>query len=118
MSFKSIISAITLFVALFITQANATDLTDLYKEDQAVRSHLRTLPENEVRKYITEVMLPGDKVRMAQVETILASNISQQYSTNIRRILCRGNDYATRFTAVTLSKSDDIIANVGSIRSQ
>jgi hypothetical protein len=107
MNFKWIIFAITFFVALFITQANATDLTALYIEDQAVRSHLRTLPENEVRKYITEVMLPGDKVRMAQVETILASNIalsSEEYFA-AAMIMQHGSQPSHYQKAMTLSQT-------------
>lgn len=66
-----------LFASTFlIFQVHANDLIKLYEEDQAVRTHLKSLPKKEVRKYITEVMVPGDEVRLAQVENILKSTES------------------------------------------
>jgi len=60
--------------SFFASQVIASDLLELYSEDQAVRTHLRTLAKSEVKKYITEVMLPGDKIRMSQAEDILKSS--------------------------------------------
>jgi len=65
---------IFLISAFFVSQTFASELLKIYEEDQAVRTHLRTLPKNEVRKYITEVMVPKDKIRLAQVESILKTH--------------------------------------------
>ncbi len=62
-----------------MSQVMATDLLKLYEEDQAARTHLQKLPENEIRKFITEVMVPGDKIRLAQVEDVL--KISENLSS-------------------------------------
>jgi len=71
---------VLLFIpTLFMNQVMATDLLKLYEEDQAARTHLQSLPEHEVRKFITEVMLPADKIRLAQVEEKL--NMSETLSS-------------------------------------
>lgn len=70
-----------LFVpAFFVSQVIASDILKWYEEDQAVRTHIRTLPKDEVKKYINEVMLPGDQVRLVQVEKLLIS--SQELSAD------------------------------------
>jgi hypothetical protein len=60
--------------AFFVSQLNASELIKLYEDDQAVRTHLKTLPKSEIKKYINEVMLPSDEDRLSKVESILKAN--------------------------------------------
>lgn len=58
--------------AMFVSlHTNAQSLTDMLKEDQAVRAKLRELPREQVKAYIDEIMLPGDKIRLEKTEKIL-----------------------------------------------
>lgn len=63
-----------IFLSLFFfSNANAQSLLEMLDEDQAVRTKLRELPREQIKKYIDEVMLPGDKLRLEKTEEILAS---------------------------------------------
>lgn len=68
------IKFLVLLSSIFIADVMATDLLKLYEEDQAARAHLQQLPENEVKKFITEVMVPEDNIRLAQVEEMLKTS--------------------------------------------
>ncbi|MEP1555030.1 hypothetical protein [Paraglaciecola sp.] len=93
--------------AFFIAQVNASDLIKLYEEDQAVRTHLRTLPNSEVKKYITEIMLPGDKARLSQIERILetAENLSSQEYFAAAMIMQHGSELSHYKKAMELSQT-------------
>ncbi len=92
--------------AFFVSQVNAIDVIALYKEDQAVRTHLRSLPKNEVRKYITEVMLPGDKARLSQVENLLSGtdSLSSEEYFAAAMIMQHGSEPKHYKMAMELSK--------------
>ncbi len=102
MNFKWIFIA-TVF---FVSQVSAIDVIALYKEDQGVRTHLRSLPKNEVRKYITEVMLPGDKARLSQVESLLNStdSLSSEEYFAAAMIMQHGSEPKHYKMAMELSK--------------
>jgi hypothetical protein len=97
---------IFLISAFFVSQTFASELLKIYEEDQAVRTHLRTLPNNEVRKYITEVMLPKDKIRLAQVENILKThkNLSSKEYFAAAMIMQHGSEPEHYQLAMELSK--------------
>ncbi|KTF10027.1 hypothetical protein [Pseudoalteromonas sp. H105] len=102
MNFKWIFIA----TAFFVSQVNAIDVIALYKEDQTVRTHLRSLPKDEVRKYITEVMLPGDKARLSQVESLLNStdSLSSEEYFAAAMIMQHGSEPKHYKMAMELSK--------------
>ena len=65
-------------IVLFITtlNLNASELLTLLAEDQKAREPIYTLPRDEVKAYIQNVMLPGDKVRREEVIKLMASKPS------------------------------------------
>ena len=97
-----------MFIALILWAAPvyAIDVLALYKDDQAVRTHLRTLPKNEVKEYITQVMLPGDQVRLEQVEQLLKTteNLSSEEYFAAAMIMQHGSDPAHYKMAMELSQ--------------
>jgi hypothetical protein len=103
------IKCILLASSFFVTQVIASDLLELYIEDQAVRTHLRTLPKTEVRKYITEVMVPEDKIRLAQVEDILKSseNLSSEEYFAAAMIMQHGSEPRHYQKAMELSRKSE-----------
>lgn len=97
---------ILLASALFATQGIASDLVELYKQDQAVRAHLQTLPKGEFERYIAEVMLPGDKIRMSKVEEILrtSKNLSSEEYFAAAMIMQHGSTPSHYKKAMELSQ--------------
>lgn len=86
--------AIILLLNLFVCHSFASELTDLLKQDQAAREKLRTLPRNEIKTYIDNVMLKGDIARRSRVEEILKSAqafTSDEYMA-AAMIMQHGND--------------------------
>ena len=66
--------ASTLLLTFFLFSISASELTDLLEQDQTVREKLRTLPRQEIKTYIDNVMLKGDESRRLHVEEILVSD--------------------------------------------
>ena len=107
MNFKWIFIA----TAFFVSQVSAIDVIALYKEDQGVRTHLRSLSKNEVRKYITEVMLPGDKARLSQVESLLnrTDSLSSEEYFAAAMIMQHGSEPKHYKMAMELSKKSALL---------
>lgn len=95
-----------LSAVFFICQLNASDLLELYKEDQAVRSQLKLLSHKEVKKYIIEVMLPGDKIRLSKVQGLLntSENLSSEEYFAAAMIMQHGSEPKHYKMAMELSR--------------
>jgi hypothetical protein len=97
---------ILLVSTLFVSQVIANDVLKLYEEDQAIRTNLRSLPNDEVKKYINEVMLPGDKVRLKEIERILKSSekLSSDEYFAVAMIMQHGSEPSHYQKAMELAK--------------
>ena len=97
---------IFLLSTFFVSQAIANDLIRLYKEDQLVRANLRSLPTSEIKQYIAEIMVPGDKVRLNKVEDILkrSKNLSSEEYFAAAMIMQHGSEPSHYKRAMELSQ--------------